>query len=59
MLCSNLRLLLTGTWHVKSLVGVGELVHVLLVDGTSTGLSEQGVVLQCPVAQWICLFPHA
>lgn len=48
-----------GTRCVKSLVGVGELVHILRVDGTSTDLGEQGVVSRCLVAQWICLFPHA
>lgn len=47
-----------GTQCVKSLVRAGELVHVLCLDATSTDLSEQGVALQCPVAQWICLFPH-
>lgn len=32
-------------------------MHVLCLDATSTDLSEQGVALQCPVAQRIRLFP--
>lgn len=47
----NLRLLRMGTLCVKSLVGVGELAHVLCVDETRRGLGEQGGVLQCWVAQ--------